>query len=128
MPSYDISIQDAKYMHVDITGPQDKNRLFIYSGIIYNNFAASSNEWRRTTLRIELGEQKVLSRCSNYDIVATAWPAAANDSLKLYAIDRVRAYYSAEVGRIVLEVDIAIAGNGGRLFKIGYKVMVTTHC
>ncbi len=60
----DISIQDAKYMHVDITGPQDKNRLFIYSGIIYNNFAASSNEWRRTTLRIELGEQKVLSRCS----------------------------------------------------------------
>jgi hypothetical protein len=123
----DIQVGDTKYMHVDITGPQDANRLFIFSGLIFNNFTALSGDWHRTTIKIELGEQSVLSRCNIYDVVATAWPSATNDNLTRYAIDKVNAYYSAVEGRLVLEVAIALAGNGGQLYKIGYQVMVKAH-
>lgn len=113
-------------LEIPVTGPDEANRLFIFTGIVQVNLQGTGSEWRRETLKIEI-DRPFAAPMYQKGIGTASLAAISNKNEAVnagWAIESVSVARDAESNKPVLTAQIAVRDKDGLIETIAYEVFV----
>jgi hypothetical protein len=119
------AVASPQELIVDVNGPDDANRLFIYTGIAVFTFKGTGGQWRRDRLSFKVGRSftagqfKKAIASGSLNSISNAHHAVDAG----WAVDQVSAARAPD-GKTMLTLELAIRDVDGYLQRVGYEVLV----
>lgn len=119
-------IETPQQMEVDVSGPADANKLFIFTGIAVFTFKGTGQAWKGDTLTFEVGPQFTANQFKSAVVTASlASIANAGHAINAgWSVNSAEAVRSSSSGKTKLTFNLAVRDSDGYLYRIGYEACV----
>jgi len=119
-------IENPQEMEVVVGGPNDANRLFIYTGTAIFSLKGTGEDWLHDSISFEVG--RAFTSTQFVKAVAAASLASISNLGHAvnagWAVDRVETDRSSSSGKTKLTISLAVRDSDGYLHRLGYEVDV----
>lgn len=128
-----VHLENPKEMEVCVCGPNEANRLFIYTGTAVFEFGGTwqesmGNAFVKGYLYFKVGRQ--FTRGQVLQVLATGALASISNGGPAnnagWAVDSVEAYWDEKSGQIELKAELGVRDTDGWIHRFGYQINVLT--
>jgi hypothetical protein len=124
-------IDNPQEMQVVVAGPNQANRMLIYTGTAICSFPGNGGAWIRDSLSFKIG--RALGQGQFHSAIATASLAAISSlppppgtiDANAWALDSVDADWDDESGQVQVIAHLAVLSFAA-IFRVAYQVTVLT--
>ncbi|MEM9554068.1 MAG: hypothetical protein AAGC60_07400 [Acidobacteriota bacterium] len=124
-------------MRVDVNGPRDANRLYVFTGTaVFNWHRTDDDDWAREPMTISLigvpgipriFEENVVDHVESAALAAVYFRETGRRDAVGWAVDAVEAFFTrgpADFADFGLRVQLALRGNDARLLRLSFRLDV----